>query len=356
MVPKQDRDRDSYGIKTYTMGQIYVRILGIHSKSDVAKRLTAKCSNKDYPNVVFDVMKGRSTAVGKLTVFQVNKHLDNIASCFKNNERKSKFDISEVALDLIFFMFPSEIDDEIIKMVEGMTAIDQKWLIRIILKEMHLGVNPGKVLSIYHKSAKDFQNQYCSLSRVCQAIENGEVYQDNGSVELFRRCNPMLCLRGTVEKLQSLLSQREYYLETKMDGERFHMHVKDGQYQYFSRGGFEFNHFGSNKSSGSLTPFIEPLFKTEVKNLILDGEMMVWNKQFQIYHTKGEHYDVKSIQANDSTLRPCFCAYDILYFNDQSLINKPYAERIRLLATIFNERPGVLTMCKPIKIRDRWII
>ncbi|KAG4073170.1 hypothetical protein HA402_002559 [Bradysia odoriphaga] len=334
IIPKKDVDRDRYGIQTYTFGQIYVRILGVQPKSDVAKRLTAKCSSKDYPNVVYDVMKNRCCDVCKLTVYDVNKHLDTIADCYNNNNRK-------------------KIDDEIIKMVQGMTAIDQKWLVRIILKDMNLGIKPGTILTTFNPSAKEFLNQYSSLSRVCQAVENGEVYEDSASVvELFRRCNPMLCQRGTVEKLQSLLGHKEYYLETKMDGERFHMHIKDGEYKYFSRGGHEFNSFGSNKTNGSLTPFVEPLFKVAVKNLILDGEMMVYNKEHLVYHTKGEHFDVKAIQPNDSTRRPCFVAYDILYFNDQSLINKPYAERSRLLASLFNEKPGVLTMCKPIKIRD----
>ncbi|KAJ6639658.1 DNA ligase 4 [Pseudolycoriella hygida] len=333
ILPKQDRDRDSYGIKTFAIGKIYVRILGVHDKSDVAKRLTAKCSDKDFPDVVYDVMKNRCCKVGELTVADVNKHLDTIAFCYKNNERK-------------------KIDDEIIKMVEGMTALDQKWLIRMILKEMYLGIKSAKILTTYHPSAKHFQDQYTSLSRVCQAVESGEVYQEGGSVELFRRCNPMLCKRGTVETLQTLLNQSEFYLETKMDGERFHIHVKDGEFKYFSRRGYEFNSFGSSRSDGSLTPFIQPLFKIPIKNLILDGEMMVWNREYMIYHTKGENFDVKSIQPNNSTVRPCFCAYDVLYLNDQSLIDKPYAERIRVLATIFNEKPGVLTMCKPIKIRD----
>lgn len=93
IIPKKDLDRDKYGIQMYTMGQIYVRILGVHTKGDVAKRLTAKCSSKDYPNVVYDVMKNRSCAAGKLTVYEVNKHLDTIASCFQNNERKSKLTI-----------------------------------------------------------------------------------------------------------------------------------------------------------------------------------------------------------------------------------------------------------------------
>lgn len=234
-----------------------------------------------------------------------------------------------------------------------MTAIDQKWIIRIILKEMNLVIGHVKILSTYHASAKDFLSKYSSLSRVCQAVENGEVHEEHGSIELFRWSSPMLCFRGAIGNLHNLTTQKEFYLETKMDGERFHMHIKDGEYKYFSRRGHEFNKFGENKAGGSLTPFLQSLFKIPIKNLILDGEMMVWNKELLVYHTKGENIDVKAIEPNDAQLRPCFCAFDVLYLNDQSLIDKPYAERIRLLPTIFNEKPGVLTMCKPIKIRDR---
>lgn len=89
IVPKKDVDRDRYGIQMYTFGQIYVRILGIQPKSDVAKRLTGKCSSSDFSNVVYDVMKSRSCTESKLTVYDVNKHLDTIADCYKNNNRKS---------------------------------------------------------------------------------------------------------------------------------------------------------------------------------------------------------------------------------------------------------------------------
>lgn len=91
IIPKKDQDRDKYGIQMNTIGQIYVRILGVQKKSDVAIRLTAKCSSKDYPDVVYEVMKNRCSNVGKLTVYEVNRHLDAIASCYKNNQRKSKF-------------------------------------------------------------------------------------------------------------------------------------------------------------------------------------------------------------------------------------------------------------------------
>lgn len=89
IIPKKDLDREKYGIQTYTMGQIYVRVLGINTKGDVAKRLTAKCSSRDYPNVVYEVMKNRACTETKLTVYEVNQRLDTIANCYQNNERKS---------------------------------------------------------------------------------------------------------------------------------------------------------------------------------------------------------------------------------------------------------------------------
>lgn len=100
IIPSQDRERDAYGIKVVTLGKIYVRILGVDSKSDAAKSLTANSSSKEYPNVVYAVMKNRCSDVGKLTVFEVNKHLDDIASCYKNNERKSKLTILVIFVSL----------------------------------------------------------------------------------------------------------------------------------------------------------------------------------------------------------------------------------------------------------------
>lgn len=111
----------------------------------------------------------------------------------------------------------SEIDEEIIKMIEGMTAIDQKWIIRIILKDLNLGIGKVRILSSYHPSARNFFDQYSNLSRVCECVESGKVFELRGSVEPLQPCHPMLCFRGTIGKLTQLLASKEFYLETKMD-------------------------------------------------------------------------------------------------------------------------------------------
>lgn len=247
-----------------------------------------------------------------------------------------------------------EIEDELIAMFNGMTAIDQKWIIRIILKKVKLGLGQQKILQLYHPRAKDFYDQYSHLSRVCKCIESGEQLRPAGSVEPLQPVRPMLCEKLDIFNLANLLAKKEYYLETKMDGERFQIHMANEMFKYFSRNSFEYTSiFGGKVTEGTLTPHLVRAFKMPIESFILDGEMMVWNREEQCFHTKGENFDVKSLKKNDNTLRPCYCAYDILYLNGTCMTDKPYAERIRLLGRLLSESIGIIIYCKPIKIRDR---
>ena len=93
LLPKLDRERDSYGIKTATMGKLYVKILGINPKGDVGKKLTlhdtGERKHSDYSEIVYEVLKGRANDAGDITIYEVNQHLDRIASFYQNNNRPS---------------------------------------------------------------------------------------------------------------------------------------------------------------------------------------------------------------------------------------------------------------------------
>jgi DNA ligase 4 len=126
--------------------------------------------------------------------------------------------------------------------------------------------------------------------------------------------------------------------------------MRDEEYKYFSRNCFDYTEvFGPNFKSGSLTPLLPALFRKKITSIILDGEMMVWNVAEKFYHTKNENLDAKSLKGNPN-LRAAYCAYDILYFNEKSLIGLPYGERTRLLATLFDDHPGVLVKSKRTKV------
>lgn len=343
LLPQYDRDRESYGIKVTTLGKIYVRLLAIDPHGEVAKKLTTdryslSSSATDFADTIYDIMKLRAVEQCQLTVYEVNRHLDAISVYNQNNNRP-------------------KIDNELIHMTKGLTAIDQKWLTRIILKKMRLGLGPQKILSVYHPSASDFYDRYVHLSRVCECVESGEtttgnpatdLFANKGTIEPMQPFRPMLCQKLNLATFEQQIRLHDFYTETKMDGERFQMHIVNGQYKYFSRNGFEY----SAEFGRTLTPFIAKLFCVPITNLILDGEMMVWNIGEQNYRTKAENTEVKSIKSDNPVIRPCFCAYDVLYLNNVCMTSKPYAERSRLLQTLFNERPGFLTRCKRSKIRD----
>lgn len=96
LVPAYDIERPADGIKTKTMGRLFVRILAIDPNSDVAKRLTLRSigpsvpGKRDYADIVYDVMKVRGNIpVETLTIFDVNQRLDNISSCYQSNNRAS---------------------------------------------------------------------------------------------------------------------------------------------------------------------------------------------------------------------------------------------------------------------------
>lgn len=186
-------------------------------------------------------------------------------------------------------------------MLKQMTATDRKWLTRIILKKMGLGLGQQTILQIYHPKANDLYNQYSHLSRVCEAIESGRVTNDASieqSIELFKPIRPQLCERAQIAQVKNMLEKSAYYLETKMDGERFHIHIHGRKFKYFSRSSNEdfTNDFGGDNQSGLFSPILYELLrrsdwngKGQIETVVLDGEMMVWSRDEKSFLKKGAY-------------------------------------------------------------------
>ncbi|XP_055613187.1 DNA ligase 4-like [Uranotaenia lowii] len=352
LVPASDRERESYGIRIKSLKDLYIKVLGISESSIEAKKLSGfdesgnffggSSGSSDFAERVFTLMRGRCPQECRVTVWDVNERLDAIGEHYRNG-RKGK------------------ILDELIRMVEGMTQLDQKWLIRIILKNLRLGMTKQKLLGLYHPKASQLFDRFSNLSKVCEVVESGEVSDEAEvptkklAIQIFHPVKAMLCQRVDLRAVDEMLQKEEFWLETKMDGERFQIH-KEGQiFKYFSRNSYEYSHvFGENPnhSGSTLTPYISSLIEPSVQSIILDGEMMVFDKTDLAYRDKSENTDVKALKSDNPNLRPCFCVYDILFLNGRSLIGIPYAERIRLLKTAIKEKIGVLVSCRRIKVND----
>ncbi len=51
-------------------------------------------------------------------------------------------------------------------MLRKMSAQEQKWLIRIIMKELKMGLSQQSVFSVFHQDAEDLFNVKMSLEKV----------------------------------------------------------------------------------------------------------------------------------------------------------------------------------------------
>lgn len=237
---------------------------------------------------------------------------------------------------------------------QGLTATDQKWLIRIILKNLHFGLGQQKMLNLLRSDASDHFASHNSLKLLCiNLLDNESTANAPPTVAPGHPFLPMLCSGTAIRNVDALIENDDCYLETKMDGERFQIHFVNGRYHYFSRRGFDYtSNFGPDANGGSLTPDLYDMFKIPVSDCILDGEMMVWNRQKGVYKIKAENTDVKSMPRSHAALRPSFCVYDVLLLNGVCLLQKPYAERMRLLQTLIRPRIGVLSVSQAVRIRD----
>ncbi|KAH8387859.1 hypothetical protein KR093_009908, partial [Drosophila rubida] len=348
LIPSADRGRDNYGLQITALGRLYTRVLQLAKDSNDATRLMHRSwsSFRDYADVVHAVLLPRCfNAPSNLTLKQIHEMLDLIA----NEDTTVK-------------------ERELIRFTEQASAEEQKWLIRILLKSMGLGIGEQRIFGLLDPLAKDTYQRCTDLKRICNLLAdkklsldlpsdatpstsrlNNSVIDLNKFIEPFQQIRPMLCERFP-GKIEELMQSDVLYLERKMDGERFQLHYARGRFKYISRNGADYTRsFGDSYEQGTLTPDLRTLLPLGMESIILDGEMMIWDKQQLRYREKGENTDVKHLKPERSW-RPCFVVYDLLYLNGESLLDMTYVQRAYKLQELLNEQQGVLQIMKGQKV------
>lgn len=65
-----------------------------------------------------------------------------------------------------------------------------------------------------------------------------------------------------------------------------------------------------------------------------------------------EKSTAKYLQSNDPRYNICYVIYDLIYVNGKSIIDIPYAERIRKIGSIVTVKQCAVMLCEYEKIRD----
>lgn len=337
LLPHLDRDRPAYGIKEATLAKLYIDVLALGKESPDAQKLlryrtphVAKAEAGDFASVAYLVLRNRCPTKGSLTVAEVNELLDEVSDAHAHGGAEGS----------------RRTRDALCTLLRRTSAAEQKWLVRMILKEMKMGMSEGSILSCYHPDAQDVFDNSSSLLKVCRELKDPKARQHVVQVSLFHAVRPMLAERAEPRSVERLLNHEPFFAETKFDGERLQVHKNGAEFRYFTRRSHDYSSgFGATADEGSLTQYIVKSFQIHVKSCILDGEVIGYDPRSNHFVSKGSHVDVKSLTEN-SSLQPCFVAFDILLLNGQVVTNKPLQERVVLLDQALVEVPGRILISK----------
>lgn len=223
ILPNLDRERDSYNMKEAKVARTLIKMLDLPPGNDrtvLSKSYMMAAQATDFGDVVFSVIrKYVSSRQTSLTIQEVNAYLDDLA------KRKNE----------------SEAEDIMMKMFKKASPEDVRWIIRIILKDLKLVVGSNTILNCYHRDAASFYASNNNLRKVCEILADHNVKLHELEIEIFEPFRPMLSKRIDATNFKKEISDDKlFFLENKFDGERFQLHMKNNEFRYFSRNGFDY--------------------------------------------------------------------------------------------------------------------
>ncbi|KAI0720902.1 DNA ligase 4 [Fomitopsis betulina] len=332
ILPQKDRERAVYGLREKNIAKTYIRLIPLGMRDPDAIRMlnwkkpTEKNSSGDFPTVLYEVISKRSSVIeGSLTVDDVNNVLDELS------ENMGKSDVQAQIMQRVY---------------NRSTPEEQRWIVRIILKDMQIYVKETTVFAIFHPDAHDLYNTCSDLKKIAWELwdPSRRLNDEDKAVQLFRAFAPMLCKRPTrqIEESVKDMQGRTFIMEEKLDGERMQLHKRGNEYFYCSRKGKDYTYlYGKHVGTGSLTPYISVAFDPRVDEIILDGEMLVWDpvseRNLPFGTLKTAALDKSKKEHNP---RPCFKVFDLLYLNGTSLLHRSLKFRKRNLRACLREVPG----------------
>jgi len=256
LLPKLDKSRIAFGIAETRVADLYIVALGMAKTSASAVSLKAwnQSEVRDFADFVGVALGPRlASEGGKYTIYQVNAMLDRL----EQGDKQEIF--REIATQL--------------------SLQEQKWLIRVVLKDLKLGISDQQILKALNPEAPDFYAVCSDLKILCDELAElkpGEKL--SRPVTLFSQVASMLAFREAPAKLSASVRKEPslFVADAKIDGERMQLHCDRNIFRYLSRNGTDFTHlYGASSAHGPLSDKLIPVFDSSMKTTIFDGEMVL---------------------------------------------------------------------------------
>jgi DNA ligase-1 len=215
------------------------------------------------------------------------------------------------------------------------TAAEQQFLLRLLIGELRQGALAGIMIEAIAVAAQLPVTQVrraAMYSKSLGAVANAALLGGAGALakfqlELFSPVSPMLAQTAAdvAEALQAI--RGEVAFEWKMDGARIQVHKRADQVQIYTR--------SLNEISASVPEIAELARALPAHTLILDGEAIAFDASgrphpFQVTMRRfGRKLDVAASRAA-LPIQAFF--FDCLKVGDDSIVERPTAERFQALA------------------------
>ncbi|KAJ3026431.1 UNVERIFIED_CONTAM: DNA ligase (ATP) [Siphonaria sp. JEL0065] len=280
-------DQRVLNIKEKVLARLYATALGIEGTADAARLL-------DWRNPAH----GTAAADFAATLFSVVR--DRIGAV---NAAQSSIDLAHIDNNINGLVAAESILDRtrvVQSWIQTMSPIEHKWLARIILKEMKLGITEKTIFDSWHPEAQDLYNISSSLSRVATELADLSVsILSSSSVSLNFPFKPMLSKSvKSLNEVEKVRDGKTFWIETKLDGERMQLHKSDGEMMSYNVATGLFESFGALKTAANL------------------------------FNTEGE----------SAASKPVYIVFDILQYNGKSLLDSPLRDRYKLLNSVLKEK------------------
>ena len=334
LLPHLDRDRGSYRIKETLLASLYVTFLQLGPTSVDALKLKNFRAPKNNPSdagdfaaVLHTVMRDRGYEATGLSCGEVSAALDGLVA--RSEGREGTKEVERLLKQMFLKMAP----------------LQQKWFVRLILKDLKIGLGPTAILTTFHPDAPALLDVQASLSGVCLKLRDPATRLHELEIELGAPFRPQLADRLPLHKIEKLFRGGEFFIETKYDGERCQVHLLPGHKMVcFSRNGHDFT---SEYEAAGLGEHLRSGLASRVTSAVLDGEMCAWSREERCLVQKGEQTNIRGLQGGQGErMQQCLVLYDICLLNGQVVTGRPYRERVRLLEDVVRVTEGRLVMAE----------
>jgi DNA ligase-1 len=208
--------------------------------------------------------------------------------------------------------------------------IEGRYLARIMLEELRIGVGEGSVRDAITKAfnadaalVEHAMQALNDLGEVARLAKTGPDALRDVHITLFHPVRMMLAQAGAIPDM--IKEHGEIAAEFKYDGSRFQFHKRGNWCRMYSR--------RLEDVTGALPDVIEQLLGATDHDVILDGEVIAIKKDrpmpFQsVLRRFRRRHDVAEARAEIKLVPHVF---DILYLDGETLIDLPLSERRRKL-------------------------